>query len=206
MISYVNPIIAGTLIARMPKRLLERRAIKGRGVNGWIWRKTFLVDGTLRRFFRLGCATVCLWTVGVLAGRAEQPIAFPHNTHMKMGLECIDCHTGADTRAKAGIPSVAKCMLCHAKFAKEKPEVKKVADYANKKIEIPWERVYGFNASAHVKFRHQPHYQAKVACATCHGDLTKATVAVRTVNHNMGTCLTCHRQNNAPEDCAACHY
>jgi hypothetical protein len=163
-------------------------------------------DGKARRFFGLGCITVYLLTAAVLAESAEQPIAFPHSTHMKMGLDCIDCHTGADTRAAAGIPSVAKCMLCHAKLAREKPEAKKVIEYANKQIEIPWKRVYGFNVSAHVKFRHQPHYQAKIACATCHGDLTKATVAVRVVNHNMGTCLTCHRQNNASEDCAACHY
>jgi hypothetical protein len=26
------------------------------------------------------------------------------------------------------------------------------------------------------------------------------------VTHNMGTCLTCHRQRKASEDCAACHY
>ena len=28
----------------------------------------------------------------------------------------------------------------------------------------------------------------------------------RFVTHTMGTCLTCHRQNKAPEDCATCHY
>jgi Cytochrome c3 len=178
----------------------------GGGGNRRSWRKIFLIDGKLRRLFGLLCAIVGPLTGGMLAWSAEQPIAFPHNTHIKMGVDCVDCHTGADIRAAAGIPSVAKCMLCHAKLAREKPEVKKVIDYANKKIEIPWQRVYGFDASAHVKFRHQPHFQAKIECATCHGDLTKATVAVRLVNHNMGTCLTCHRQNKAPEDCAACHY
>lgn len=125
---------------------------------------------------------------------------------MKLGLACIDCHIGADTRAAAGIPSVTKCMLCHAKLARQKPEVKKVIEYANKNVEIPWERVYSFSASAHVKFQHAPHYRAGIPCARCHGDLTKATVAERAVTHNMGTCLTCHRQNNGPQDCAACHY
>jgi formamidopyrimidine-DNA glycosylase len=97
-------------------------------------------------------------------------------------------------------------MLCHAKLAREKPEVKKVIEYANKNVEIPWERVYSFSSSAHVKFQHAPHYRAGVPCSRCHGDLTKATVAQRTVSHNMGTCLTCHRQRNASQDCAACHY
>jgi len=148
------------------------------------------------------------WVAGLFAVclLARQPIAFPHNTHMKLGLNCLDCHIGADTRAAAGIPSVRKCMLCHAKLAREKPEEKKVIEYANKNIEIPWDRVYGFSPEAHVMFRHAPHYRAGIGCSTCHGDLTKATVAERTVTHTMGTCLTCHRQKHASEDCAACHY
>ena len=137
---------------------------------------------------------------------AQQPVAFPHNTHVRLGMQCIDCHTGADHRAAAGIPSVRKCMLCHVKLAKEKPEVQKVITYSNKGIEIPWVRVYGFSSDAQVKFRHAPHYQAGISCSTCHGDLARATVAVRTVTHTMGTCLNCHRQRHASEDCAACHF
>ena len=137
---------------------------------------------------------------------AAQPIQFPHNTHMTLGLACIDCHTGADIGAAAGIPSVTKCMLCHAKLATNKPEVKKVIQYANEKQEIPWQRVYGFSNEAHVKFRHAPHYRAKIPCVSCHGDLTKETVATRAVDFTMGACLTCHRERNASQDCAACHY
>ena len=149
---------------------------------------------------------VCLVLLAAVMCRAEQPIAFPHSTHLKMGLDCVDCHAGADIRAEAGIPSVTKCMLCHAKLAREKPEVKKVIEYAAQRIEIPWERVYTFKDSAHVKFKHAQHYQAGIGCATCHGDLTKATVAEQVVHHSMGSCLSCHRQKNGPEDCAACHY
>jgi hypothetical protein len=97
-------------------------------------------------------------------------------------------------------------MLCHAKLLRDDAEVKKVIAYANKQVEIPWVRVYSFTPDAHVKFRHAPHYQAGIACATCHGDLTKAVSAELTVKHNMGTCLNCHRQKNASEDCAACHF
>ena len=160
-----------------------------------------------RKSHGLGWVTLCfLLAATAAAACAQQPIAFPHNTHLKMGLDCIDCHIGADTKAEAGIPSVNKCMLCHAKLGRDKAEVKKVIEYANQKIEIPWQRVYEFAPSAHVKFKHAQHYQAGVGCATCHGDMTQATVAVKLVNHNMGTCLTCHRQKNGPEDCIACHY
>ncbi len=148
------------------------------------------------------------WLLGLCAAvaLAKQPVLFPHNKHMALGLACVDCHSGADKRAAAGIPSVRKCMLCHEKIAVEKPEVRRVREYAARKIEIPWERVYGFPREALVRFRHAPHYRAKIDCTTCHGEVGKATVTEPVVKHNMGTCLTCHRQRRATEDCASCHY
>ncbi len=137
---------------------------------------------------------------------ADQPIAYSHKKHIAMGLQCIDCHSMADIGPAATIPSVAKCMLCHATFGTDKPEVKKIAEYAAKGREIPWQRVYGFEKQALVKFNHAPHVRAKVECATCHGDMTQADTAQKLVNHNMGTCLTCHRQKGASQDCATCHY
>jgi len=148
------------------------------------------------------------WMLGLAAAiaLAEQPIEFPHNRHVALGLACLDCHSTADTRAAAGMPSLRKCMLCHDKLATDKPGVKKVIDYAAKKREIPWKRVYGFSPEALVKFRHAPHIRAKIDCTTCHGDLTRATVAQPVVEHTMGSCLSCHRQKRASEDCTACHF
>jgi len=135
-----------------------------------------------------------------------QPIAYSHKKHIAMGLQCLDCHSMADIGPAATIPSVAKCMLCHARMGTDKPEIKKIADYAAKGREIPWVRVYGFDAQALVKFNHAPHIRAQVQCATCHGDMTQAETAQKLVTHNMGTCLTCHRQKGASQDCATCHY
>ena len=104
------------------------------------------------------------------------------------------------------MPSVRKCMLCHERLATDKPEVKKVRGYATRGVEIPWERVYGFIPAALVRFRHAAHYRANIDCATCHGDVGSGTVAVLAVRHTMGTCLSCHRQRQATQDCAACHY
>ena len=149
---------------------------------------------------------VGLILVAVVSQAAEQPIAYSHKIHIGAGLHCLDCHSNADTGAKATISSVNKCMLCHAKIATDKVEIKKIAAYAAAKREIPWVRVYGFDAGALVKFQHGPHTRAKVQCVQCHGDMTQATTAQPLVKHNMGTCLSCHRQNHAPEDCATCHY
>ena len=151
------------------------------------------------------------WALSILilftvAARAGQPIAYSHKQHIALGLQCLDCHSSADTAAAATIPSVRKCMLCHAKVAVDKPEIKKLAAYSAAKREVPWERVYGFEREALVKFQHAPHIRAKVDCGTCHGDMTQATTAELLVKHNMGTCVSCHRKNKASEDCAACHY
>lgn len=159
----------------------------------------------LKRSFGLLWTGVWLALVCPLAAAARQPIQFPHKSHVALGMDCLDCHIGADARADAGIPSVQKCMLCHQKLATNKPEVKKVMEFAASGREIPWERVYGFEPEALVRFQHAPHYRANINCSTCHGDMTKATVAEPVVKHNMGTCLTCHRERNASQDCATCH-
>lgn len=137
---------------------------------------------------------------------AEQPIAYSHKQHIALGLACLDCHSTADTAAAATIPSVTKCMLCHAKVAVDKPEIQKMSAFAKSRREIPWQRVYGFSTEASVRFQHAPHVRAGVQCATCHGDMAQATTAQPLVKHNMGTCLSCHRKNKASEDCITCHF
>jgi len=97
-------------------------------------------------------------------------------------------------------------MLCHAAIATEHPEVQKLAGYMERGEEPLWVRVYGFTPEAHVIFRHAAHVKAGVECATCHGELSEMTVAEPAVHHDMGTCLNCHREMGASEDCAACHY
>ena len=81
-----------------------------------------------------------------------------------------------------------------------------MAGYLERGEEIPWQRVYDFQYSAHVFFRHAQHIRAKVACESCHGDLTKQTVAARAIKIDMGFCLNCHRQRKVSTDCTTCHY
>jgi hypothetical protein len=135
-----------------------------------------------------------------------QPIAYTHKVHLANGLQCVNCHVGVDQGPDARIPSVDFCMTCHQVIATDKPEIKKLAAYQARGEDIPWQRVYGFQPSAHVKFNHAPHIRAGVDCSTCHGDMTKATVAERTVNHTMGFCVSCHQQQKAPTDCVTCHF
>ena len=137
---------------------------------------------------------------------AVQPIPFPHKTHIAKQALCTDCHESVEKGPIAGIPSVKTCMICHSQIATDKPLIKQVASYADKGIEIPWRRVYGFTHEAHVRFQHAPHIRASIDCAACHGDVANQMVAERVVDHNMGFCVTCHRQKNASNECWTCHY
>ena len=135
-----------------------------------------------------------------------QPIQFPHKIHIANGLQCVICHAGVNQGPDARIPSVKFCMTCHRVIAKDKPEIKKLTAYFNAGQDVPWQRVYGFNLESHVLFNHAPHIRAGVQCAQCHGDLSKQTTAVRSVNLTMGFCVECHQQHKAPTDCVTCHY
>ena len=141
-----------------------------------------------------------------IRAKAEQPIPFPHKTHIAKKAECADCHESVAKGPIAGIPGVKTCMICHSQIATDKPLIKQVTSYADKGIEIPWQRVYGFTHEAHVRFNHAPHIRADVGCATCHGDLAQQTVAERSVNHTMGFCVNCHTAKKASNDCLTCHY
>jgi Cytochrome c7 and related cytochrome c len=136
----------------------------------------------------------------------RQPLPFPHKTHIAKKAVCTDCHESVEKGPIAGIPSVKTCMICHSQIATDKPLIKQVTSYADKGVEIPWQRVYGFTHEAHVRFQHAPHIRASVDCAACHGDVANQTVAERVVDHNMGFCVDCHRRNNASNDCLTCHY
>lgn len=137
----------------------------------------------------------------------QQPMAFPHNTHIAKGLKCTEyCHESAAKGPIAGLPSVKTCMICHEAIAPDRPLIQTVADYSKRRIEIPWQRVYGYPAESHVRFQHAPHVRANVDCATCHGRVSEQTVAERTVDLSMDFCVSCHKAKEASNDCLTCHF
>ena len=136
-----------------------------------------------------------------------QPIAYVHSAHIeKAQMECLDCHVNALTGPRATIPGVTWCMTCHNKIATDKPAVQQIAAYFNRGEDIPWQRVYGWNDEAHVRFNHAPHVAASVQCAKCHGDVGGMAEARRVVDHSMGFCIACHKDRKASIDCVTCHF
>ena len=137
----------------------------------------------------------------------EQPLEFPHNIHAGKQIACTEyCHEAVTTGPVAGLPSVRTCMVCHNTIATDRPRIRTLTAMRERGEDFVWKRVYGYPAQAHVRFNHAPHIRAEVACATCHGDVGKMTVAEHAVDHSMGFCVNCHREKKAPNDCLTCHY
>jgi hypothetical protein len=165
-----------------------------------------------------------------VAQPALQPIQFPHNVHVQTyKMDCQYCHTDARRSEYAGLPSTTRCMGCHRITAADRPEIKKLAEYAARSEPIPWVRVN--HMPEFVYFPHKAHLRSGLRCQTCHGPVeTMTTFVARTgprlendLMHlvglrpappplTMGWCIDCHRSENAtrgtraPLDCVTCHH
>jgi hypothetical protein len=139
----------------------------------------------------------------------EQPIQFPHSTHVGIGAQCLYCHPGAATGPVAGLPTTNKCWGCHQQIPVHSAELEKLKASADAQQSIAWVPVAIQPDFVH--FNHRPHIAAGVACETCHGEVGKMGVAERQSGQNMGWCLDCHKRMRPNDfvrlgDCATCHY
>lgn len=146
-----------------------------------------------------------------------QPIEFPHYIHTKVNqINCMYCHTYARRSKVAGIPPLSKCMGCHLVIATDKPRIKKLTEYWEKKETPPWKKVNDVPDFVH--FTHERHLKkfifdnegmpvekAYEVCAFCHGEIKNMTVARKVKPLNMGFCVRCHEANKGPNDCWKCH-
>ena len=140
--------------------------------------------------FRWLLSVIQLIPMAALA--AGQPDLFSHKRHAALKLECAYCHSVGKS-ARAGLPSVARCMLCH-----------KTMDSS---IRLPSEQ---FSVKFHrlpdfVFFSHAKHFQAKVACTTCHAGVWEQDRPQPGVVLKMKTCVDCHKASHAKVACESCH-
>lgn len=135
-----------------------------------------------------------------------QPIAFNHAKHVENGVECFGCHESVRESAVAGKPKLETCMLCHETPLGPTAAEETVRQYAARKEEIPWRRLFKMQDS--VFFPHQAHVVgAEIECKTCHGTIGES-VAPPTkplIEFTMDNCIACHRSRGASIDCLACH-
>lgn len=133
----------------------------------------------------------------------EQPIPYSHKTHLAVGLKCNSCHKNADPGEAMGLPAEGFCMSCHLAVKTESPHIKALAVAAKDKQPIPWARVY--KLPSFVYFSHRVHTKAGTTCESCHGPVRERSVITKEVANNMRSCMACHAQKQAPNECTTCH-
>lgn len=162
----------------------------------------------------LGIFSAAAYGIYVTQQSPEQPIQFPHRTHVAFGIQCLYCHPGAARGPSAGIPAQARCWGCHQQIAKTQTSpllapLKQAVESGTPLEWVPVAMVPDF-----VQFNHRAHVAAGQNCENCHGDLSKMTVAENPQVFNMGFCLDCHVKVAGEDqeklvklaDCGTCHY
>ncbi len=126
------------------------------------------------------------------------PITIPysHKVHVQeVGVQCMFCHTKALRSPQADIPSLNKCMVCHNYVSVDDPDAQAQIDQLKAAYEsgarVQWPDVY--RQPDFVRFDHSAHVRDNVACETCHGDVANMVLVEKTVELNMGFCVSCHR-------------
>jgi len=145
-------------------------------------------------------------TFSYAGDKIEQPIEFPHDIHAgKMGINCMYCHTYARRSRVSGIPPLRKCIGCHQSIesVKEKPRIKKLFEYWEKKEAIPFKKVN--DLPDFVRFSHERHIQrfyfqlgrpVEEVCGYCHGNVRAMTVDEKVEPLTMGWCVSCHQRDH----------
>src|SRR6185503_3349488 len=91
------------------------------------------------------------WAFGELnrsayATRADearvQPVPFSHAHHAGgLGIDCLYCHTTAETSSFANIPPTKTCMNCHSQIWNPSPTLEPVRESFRTGKSIEWVRV-----------------------------------------------------------------
>lgn len=134
----------------------------------------------------------------------EQPIHFSHRVHTTVkGLSCFFCHDRIIETARAGIPPLQTCMLCHQRIIIHHPEIEILRKAFGQNEPVLWNKVQ--NVPDFVYFNHSIHIHRQIDCSQCHGNV-KGMDRIEAVNNfKMGFCIRCHLEQNATRSCFVCH-
>ncbi|MDA8165257.1 MAG: cytochrome c3 family protein [Desulfobacteraceae bacterium] len=171
-------------------------------------------DSPVRFGWRLTGFLAVLLTVGLMIGvyhasfrtriGPAQPIPFSHRIHAGVkSISCLFCHNQAAESARAGIPPVETCMLCHSRIIVTYPPIERVRRHYAERAPIIWKKVT--KLPEYVYFNHSVHLHRGIDCGKCHGDVAAMDRIEQVQDLVMGFCITCHRETGATHDCFTCH-
>lgn len=118
------------------------------------------------------------WSSGI-----RQPLGFSHAQHVRENLSCSSCHAGSGEP----YPLTDRCAGCHKGMMIP--------------VDVRWVRVY--RTAPDIIYTHAKH--TSVQCAVCHQAMSSAKRVVHETRFSMKSCMDCHRERNAANECRTCH-
>jgi hypothetical protein len=160
------------------------------------------------RFWLLAIVVVCVEAqqepAPAVGTAVIQPLPFSHRTHTELNLKCAECHKGAAQDRAAGIPPESLCMNCHVTVKAQSPSIVALTGFFKRREPVAWVRLY--RLPDFVSFSHKRHFgKAQVACSTCHAEVERQDALVKEKSIGMQSCMACHDQRKANNNCDACH-
>ncbi|HDS15165.1 MAG TPA: hypothetical protein ENN66_00765 [Proteobacteria bacterium] len=155
-----------------------------------------------RKIFRLGLFAVIFGALIFGACKTSVGLKFSHRFHiLEQETGCEQCHK-KNAAGDFAAATMANCRECH-EFNPEEPSPECLLCHTTESAKngyaiTPAGKPGGM---ADLIFSHETH--ADLSCDNCHNEITKE----RGLNFgpNMASCLDCHRKQEGPQDCEACH-
>ncbi len=133
---------------------------------------------------------------------------FPHAPHAGEdgGMGCIDCHAGAESTARAGMPTLEDCGACHElELDPDLPLASQPAGFVLPgDQEATWSSVTAANVDT--AFSHAVHVEAGADCEVCHEGVAESDATDWDWKVSMEECAGCHEADGSDlGGCEACH-
>ena len=151
---------------------------------------------------------------------------FSHKLHLKLGLDCVKCHSGVTTSAKVAdnnLPPQAVCATCHKapneQSVKPEPRTLKVGSF-NHALHLKLGnsapviaaaitgKTYHTSSPGSLPVDRIRTYLASAgnnSCAACHRGVQDNEVTDHSMFPQMADCLVCHSKIDVPFSCEKCH-
>lgn len=142
-----------------------------------------------------------IWTMATVAREHKIDLIFSHKKHIKMGFECLLCHSKVSESIAAkddNLPEMDTCLECHEAVGAPQECAACHLDPDNPK---PVPRI----TIDQIIFSHKNHLQRGIDCSSCHRKIDKVDIATVSNLPRMKDCLECHRIERSPDDCMICH-
>jgi len=133
---------------------------------------------------------------------------FPHDVHAgeDAGMACADCHAGAETAVRAGMPALEDCFACHdSEVDDSMPLAQQPVGFILPGDQAAtWSSVTGYPFES--GFSHVVHADAGADCELCHAGVADSDATDWDWKVTMTECQSCHDADGSDiGGCVACH-